>query len=81
VIAAGTIYNYSFPGLAWLLGASLIWMFLVAWRERDPAADRGFLERLRFPERLRGAGPAAGRDRHPGRPRDSEIFRLASFGS
>ena len=26
VIAAGTIYNYSFPGLAWLLGAVIVWM-------------------------------------------------------
>src|SRR3954470_11099176 len=26
VIAAGTIYNYSFPGLAWLLGTALVWM-------------------------------------------------------
>jgi len=33
-IAGGTIYNYSFPGLAWLLGAALIWGVLVAWRER-----------------------------------------------
>ena len=35
VIAAGTIYNYSFPGLAWLLGAAMIWMLVIAMRERD----------------------------------------------
>src|SRR3954466_7703444 len=39
VIAAGTIYNYSFPGLAWLLGAALVWMLVVALRERDAAAS------------------------------------------
>src|SRR3954470_6819966 len=38
VIAAGTIYNYSFPGLAWLLAAAVIWMLVIALRERDRAA-------------------------------------------
>src|SRR3954451_20686701 len=37
VIAAGTIYNYSFPGLAWLLGAAVIWMLVIALRERQRA--------------------------------------------
>src|SRR5215216_5570049 len=41
VIAAGTIYNYSFPGLAWLLGAALVWMLVVALRESG--RGRGFL--------------------------------------
>src|SRR6266540_4194940 len=48
VIAAGTIYNYSFPGLAWLLGAALVWMLVIALREHD----------LRMRERLRGARSA-----------------------
>src|SRR3954467_4591961 len=39
VIAAGTIYNYSFPGLAWLLGALLVWMLVIAIREREGAAS------------------------------------------
>src|SRR4051812_16908342 len=45
VIAAGTIYNYSFPGLAWLIGAALVWMLVIALREHD----------FRLRERLRGA--------------------------
>src|SRR5215207_5277750 len=79
VIAAGTIYNYSFPGLAWLLGAALIWMLLVAWRERGPAAP-GLFARLRLRDRLRGAKPALlvaiGIPILLAIP---EIFRLASF--
>ena len=35
VIAAGTIYNYSFPGLAWLVLAAVAWALLIAWRERE----------------------------------------------
>jgi hypothetical protein len=79
VIAAGTIYNYSFPGLAWLLGAALIWMLLVAWRERNPAAP-GLIERLRLRDRLHGARPALlvaiGIPILLAIP---EVFRLASF--
>ncbi|HET8593523.1 MAG TPA: hypothetical protein VFL56_07635, partial [Solirubrobacterales bacterium] len=81
MIAAGTIYNYSFPGLAWLLGAGLIWMLLVAWRERDPATE-GVIARLRLGERLRGARPAL--RAAVGIPvllAVPEIFRLASFSS
>src|SRR3954463_782870 len=37
VIAAGTIYNYSFPGLAWLVGTALIWMLVIA----NPEPQRG----------------------------------------
>src|SRR5262249_61280156 len=37
-IAAGTIYNYSFPRLAWFPVAALGWMLLIAWRERRPTA-------------------------------------------
>ena len=80
VIAAGTIYNYSFPGLAWLLGAAVIWMLAVALRERDSA--NGLLASLRLPERLRGARTALvlgiGITVICALP---ELFRLASFSS
>jgi hypothetical protein len=80
VIAAGTIYNYSFPGLAWLLGAAVIWMLVIAWRERDAA--RGFVAGLRLRERLSGARSALlvgiGIPVVAALP---EIFRLASFSS
>src|SRR3954447_19658254 len=80
VIAAGTIYNYSFPGLAWLLGAALFWMLLIAWRERDRA--RGFLAGLRLRERLRRASSAiAVGVAVPVIAALPEIFRLASFSS
>jgi hypothetical protein len=81
VIAAGTIYNYSFPGLAWLLGAAVIWMLLVAWRDRNIGAP-SFIARLRLRDRLRGARPALliaiG---IPVLLAIPEIFRLASFSS
>jgi hypothetical protein len=80
VIAAGTIYNYSFPGLAWLLAAVLIWMLVIAFRERDRA--RGLIAGLRLRERLRGARSALlvgiGIPVVAALP---EIFRLASFSS
>ena len=80
VIAAGTIYNYSFPGLAWLLGAALIWMLLMAWRERDRARSR--IASLRLGERLRGArGALAVGIGIPVVAALPEIFRLASFSS
>ena len=72
VIAAGTIYNYSFPGLAWLLGAVIVWMLVIALREHD----------LRLRERLRGARSAIALG--VGLPIVAalpEIFRLASFSS
>ncbi len=52
VIAAGTIYNYSFPGLGWLLVAAAVWGLLVAWRER-PKRDG----RLQLRSRLRWSRP------------------------
>jgi hypothetical protein len=80
VIAAGTIYNYSFPGLAWLLGAALVWMLVIALRERDAA--RGLISGLRLRERLRGAKAALwvgiGIPIVAALP---EVFRLASFSS
>jgi hypothetical protein len=80
VIAAGTIYNYSFPGLAWLLGAALIWMLIIALRERERAMS--WFASLRLGERLRGARPALllaiGIPVVLALP---ELFRLASFSS
>jgi len=80
VIAAGTIYNYSFPGLAWLLGAGLIWMLVIAWREREAARD--FFAGFRLRERIRAAKPALlvgiGIPVIAALP---ELFRLASFSS
>jgi hypothetical protein len=80
VIAAGTIYNYSFPGLAWLLGAALVWMLLVAWRERDRA--RSLVASLRVGERLRVARPAIALGvALPVVCALPEVFRLASFSN
>src|SRR5829696_2504735 len=80
VIAAGTVYNYSFPGLAWLLGAGLIWMLVIAWREREAARD--FFAGFRLRERIRAAKPALlvgiGIPVIAALP---ELFRLASFSS
>jgi hypothetical protein len=80
VIAAGTIYNYSFPGLAWLLGAAVVWMLVIAIRERE--ASRSFIDGLRLRERFRGAKAALwlgiGIPIVAALP---EIFRLASFSN
>ena len=35
VLAAGTVYVYSFPGLAWLLGTALLWVAIGLWRLTD----------------------------------------------
>jgi hypothetical protein len=80
VIAAGTIYNYSFPGLAWLLGAALVWMLVIALRERETAGR--LITGLRLRERLRRARPAlAVGIGIPIVAALPEILRLASFSS
>jgi hypothetical protein len=80
VIAAGTVYNYSFPGLAWLLGTAVIWMLVVAIRERDRA--RGLVAGMRLGERLRSARLAIGvAIALPVVAAIPEVFRLASFSS
>ncbi|HEX3293576.1 MAG TPA: hypothetical protein VHR38_07540 [Solirubrobacterales bacterium] len=80
VILAGAIFNYSFPGLAWLLGAAVIWMVVIALRERDRAAS--WFAGLRLGERLRRARSALllgiGIPVVCALP---ELFRLASFSS
>ena len=53
VIAAGTIYNYSFPGLAWLILTAAAWGLLIAWRERPQRHGEWQLR-----NRLRWARPA-----------------------
>ncbi len=42
-LAAGTVYVYSFPGLAWLAGTALLWVALLVLRERHtgPAPQEG----------------------------------------
>jgi hypothetical protein len=80
VVLAGAIFNYSFPGLAWLLGAALIWMLVIALRERDRAA--AFFAGLRLGERLRQARSAILLGiAIPVVCALPEIFRLASFSS
>jgi hypothetical protein len=80
VIAAGTIYNYSFPGLAWLLGTALLWMLVIAIRERDGTGS--LIAGLRLRERLRGARAAIGIGvALPILFALPEVFRLASFSS
>jgi hypothetical protein len=80
VIAAGTIYNYSFPGLAWLLGATVVWLLVIAIRERDDA--RSLIAGLRLRERLRGARSAIALGiAIPVVAALPEVFRLASFSS
>jgi hypothetical protein len=53
LIAAGVIYNYSFPGLGWLVLTAAVWGLLIAWRERP---ERHGEWQLR--SRLRWARPA-----------------------
>ena len=51
VIAAGTIYNYSFPGLAWLALAAIAWALITAWHER------GRREGMQLRNRVKWATP------------------------
>jgi hypothetical protein len=46
LIAAGSVYTYSFPGLIWLSGAAVLWLLLsCGWRRRGahPRGDGGSL--------------------------------------
>ena len=58
VIAAGTIYNYSFPGLAWLVIALIAWALIVAWLERDEEEGLRLRQRLRWAIPVLAAGVA-----------------------
>jgi hypothetical protein len=44
LLAAGSVYVYSFPGLIWMVGTATIWALLelaVSWRTRSPAGGAG----------------------------------------
>ncbi len=58
VIAAGTIYNYSFPGLAWLALTAIAWALIVAWNEREKRGGLQLRARLRWSRPLLAAGLA-----------------------
>ena len=58
IIAAGTIYNYSFPGLAWLALAAIAWALLVARHERERRDGMQLRARLRWARPLLIAGIA-----------------------
>jgi hypothetical protein len=74
VIAAGTIYNYSFPGLAWLAVSAAAWLGLIALRERR---QRGGLDLAgRLSRGRRAVWVIAGL---PAAAAIPELFRLASF--
>ena len=53
VLAVGSVYTYSFPGLAWLVGAVAVWALV----ELVRAAGEG--RRQRCPDLLRRAAPPA----------------------
>ncbi len=74
VIAAGTIYNYSVPGLAWLIGVVVAWLALVALRERRARGGLDLGGRL-----SRGRGQIAVLAGLPVAAAIPELFRLASF--
>jgi hypothetical protein len=53
VIAAGTVYVYSFPGLAWLAGTAVIYGLALSWVARgDRTGDDPGESRLRQPLRI-----------------------------
>jgi hypothetical protein len=74
VIAAGTVYNYSFPGLAWLIGAAVAWLAIAAIRERRPRGGLDLGGRL-----SRARGQIAVLAGIPVAAAIPELFRLASF--
>ena len=69
LIAVGSVYTYSFPGLIWLGGAAVIWLLVEASRGRvdyaSPAGGRGW-----------GSPPAACEDGDP-HPRTGPAGRAA----
>ncbi|CAN5574759.1 hypothetical protein BH20ACT15_BH20ACT15_13090 [soil metagenome] len=58
VIAAGTIYNYSFPGLAWLALTAIAWALFTAWHERERREGMNLRDRLRWASPVIVAGVA-----------------------
>jgi hypothetical protein len=52
VLAIGSVYAYSFPGLLWLAGAAGLWAIVelgVAWRRRSPAATAAIVRMAAAP--------------------------------
>ncbi|HET8975731.1 MAG TPA: hypothetical protein VFN15_03795 [Solirubrobacterales bacterium] len=74
VVAAGTIYNYSFPGLAWLALAAVAWALIVAWSERGSREGLALGERWRSARGVIVAGVAI-----PLLLALPELVRIASF--
>ncbi|MGZ5360796.1 MAG: hypothetical protein ACXWZW_04165 [Solirubrobacterales bacterium] len=74
VIAAGTIYNYSFPGLAWLALAAIAWALISAWAERGERGGLALGERWRSARGVIAAGIAI-----PVLLALPELVRIASF--
>ena len=74
VIAAGTIYNYSFPGLAWLALAAIAWALLVARYERRRRGGMALSARLKWARPLIVVGVAI-----PLVAALPEIVRILSF--
>jgi hypothetical protein len=74
VIAAGTIYNYSFPGLAWLALAAIAWALIAAWAERGSRGGLALGERWGSARGLIAAGVAI-----PVILALPELVRIASF--
>jgi hypothetical protein len=74
VIAAGTVYNYSFPGLAWLIGAIVVWLAIVVVRDRSARGGLDLGGRLR-----RARSQIAVIAGLPALAAVPELVRLASF--
>ena len=58
ILAAGAVYAYSFPGLAWLLGTAVVYLAIAAFRARRQTAEGPGAEPLRDRARFALAGGA-----------------------
>jgi hypothetical protein len=74
VIAAGTIYNYSFPGLAWLALAAIGWALITAWHERGRREGMHLRDRVKWATPVIVAGVAI-----PVIAALPELIRIVSF--
>ena len=77
VLAIGSVYAYSFPGLLWLAGAAAVWAAIElarAWR-RSGFAEARLLARLAAPTALAALRLAGAGDRARDRP-DRRLRRL-----
>ena len=74
VIAAGTIYNYSFPGLAWLALAAIAWALITAWHERGRREGMHLRDRVKWATPVIVAGVAI-----PVIAALPELIRIVSF--